>query len=136
MLRRTLTVAVVLAALALGSAGARAAEIKLNSPQEGSTVHPGDTVKVLLKVTNDRRKEEVIKVKLKLIAVDCPFGLEKTFRWNVRLAPGESQKLRVQYTVPEWLPLLRTVPILCKGRVRGRKTGSKDRDKMTIRVAP
>lgn len=110
--------------------------LDLSSPQEGTTVHPGDTVEMTATVTNNGDEADVALITFTL-TVELP-GEPRVFegQFRVPLEAGESVSETFAVDIPEDLPLEEAVAVTIEATAVGLESGTEDSDSLSLTVAP
>ena len=116
----------------LMGANAKAVDIILDSPQNGGTVGPGDTVELTLTVKNDQDTADLILVSFCMMidTGERVITLGRGRPLRLKLEPGETLTKTVAATIPADLPPLPIGPldITIQAAAKGVKTGTEDSD--------
>ncbi len=120
----------------LGAGVAQGVTVDLSSPQEGSVVHPGDTVALTLTVTNDTAEKDVIAVTLNLTIDGLQHAVVARGSFRLRLDAGQSVTKTLSLTIPPDLPLQGPVVGTLEATAVGRRSQTQDSDSLTITLAP
>lgn len=138
MLRKNLIAAAVAPLLLLWWATpARAVDIELESPQENTTVHPGDIVEMTVTVTNDTAEKDNIHVTYRLTIEigGQPIAVGQAKR-RMKLEAGETVSETLVVEIPPDLPLPAPADVTIEGTAVGRRSKTTDTDTLSLTVAP
>ncbi len=110
--------------------------IDFASPQEGTTVHPGETVEMTATLSNNTAVDELIVVDLTLSAdiPGDPFTYEGAFRIPLEAGQAVSQTLEVD--IPADLPIEAPFTVTISATATGEVTGYTDSDSIWFTIAP
>ncbi len=134
MIRRLIPITA--AALLLLTPLAQAVTIDLSSPQEGTTVYPGDTVSMTASITNDTDAPDMILVTVSLTAdvPGDPVSFEGSFR--LPLDAGETAEQTLEFDVPADLQVPAEIPVTITATAVGQESGTEDSDSLSLTLAP
>ncbi len=124
------------AALLLLTPLAQAVTIDLSSPQEGTTVYPGDTVSMTASITNETDAPDLILVTVSLTAdvPGNPVNFEGSFR--LPLDAGETAEQTLEFDVPADLQVPAEIPVTISATAVGQESGTEDSDSLSLTLAP
>jgi hypothetical protein len=136
MTGKAIAAVAVLFALGMWAAPAEAVEIDLTSPQEGTTVYPGDFVEITATVTNETDKKDIIKIVFDLVV---EIGGQPVFagqaNMRMKLAPSESVSETMGAEIPD-LPLPGEADVTITATANGKISKTQDSDSLFLTVAP
>jgi len=120
----------------LGVASAQAVTIDLSSPQEGTVVHPGQTVSLTITVTNDTNKRDLITLTGSAIVEGVPVDVPVGYKSKKNLKPGQVWTQTISGTIPADLVLPGPVAVTVTGVATGKKSGTTASDSVSATAAP
>ncbi|MCK4659397.1 MAG: hypothetical protein KAV82_07735 [Phycisphaerae bacterium] len=129
-------VAVVFSALLLAPV-AQGVTVDLSSPQEGTTVYPGETVTISIELVNDTEEMDIVRVDLSL-TVEIP-EMDPIIRlgsFRLPLEAGEVVSEELEYEIPADLPLPSYVSATIEAVAVGLESGTEDSDTLSLAIAP
>ena len=136
MIGRSISAAAVLFALWLVATPAQAVQTALSSPQEGTTVYPGDEVEVIVSVINETEKKDIVHVFFDLIVdIDGEPVVVGSAKRRMKLDPGESVSETIIGVVPA-VPLTAEADVTIEATAKGRKSKTEDSDAVFFVVSP
>lgn len=133
MLKKMMYAAILCSVFAVGATTAQAVTIDLSSPQEGTTVYPGDMVELTVEVTNDWDKRDIVHVELTITIGD---RYAAKGRLRMRMAPGEVITQTISAVIPEQLPVTEPMPVTLEAVAIGRRSKTEDSDTISLTLAP
>jgi hypothetical protein len=137
MIGKAIAAGAVLFALGMWAAPAQAVEINLTSPQEGTTVYPGDFVEITATVTNETDKKDIIHIVFDLVV---EVGGQPLFagqaKMRMKLAPGETVSETMGAEIPDPLPLPGEGDVTITATANGKISKTQDTDSLFLTVAP
>jgi hypothetical protein len=136
MIGKAIAAGAVLFALGMWAAPAQAVEIDLTSPQEGTTVYPGDFVEITATVTNETAKKDIIKIDFDLVVEigGQPYVAGQAKR-RLKLEPGESVSETMGAEIPV-ISLPGEADVTITATANGKISKTQDSDSLFLTVAP
>jgi hypothetical protein len=136
MIGRSISTAAVLFALWLVATPAQAVQVALSSPQEGTTVYPGDEVEVTVSVINETDKKDIVHVFFDLIVdIGGEPVVAGAAKRRMKLDPGEAVSETIIGVVPA-VPLAAPADVTIEATATGRKSKTEDSDAVFFEVSP
>ena len=136
MTGKTIAAAAVVLALGLWAMPAQAVQIDLSSPDEGTTVYPGDEVEMTVTVTNETAKKDIIHITFELTAdIGGEPVLVGTAKRRLKLPAGETLVETMGAVVPD-LPFTGQAEVTIEGVAKGKKSKTEDSASVFFVVSP
>ena len=128
----------ILALSVLGAVpAAQAVTVDLTSPQEGGTIHPGDTLSITVTATNDSAETDKIKVSVAfMVTIDGERFVFTRAHVRMELEPGQTASQTLTVVTPTNLPLTGPAPVLVRGKALGNTSGTQASDTLALTMAP
>jgi uncharacterized protein YfaS (alpha-2-macroglobulin family) len=135
-MRKIVYCLVALAVVGIGASTVQAVAIDLSSPQEGTVLHPGDTVSLTVTVTNNSSRRDLITVTgtAAVSGITVPGPL--TYSIQLNLKAGEVYTQTFSGTIPADYQLGNPVSVTLTAVAVGKKSGTTASDSVSATVEP